>query len=194
MMPAQGSRLTASLRHIFVALLTFQLTASALRGQGSSPTTNGSLQITWTDRGINQYELGRNAGGVLPQADGAALIQLPMPGNQMMPSTPAEWAKYGDSMRGFFRAQIDAARAAGFTSIEILTQQNVGTLGYVSTSRQEEVTNFTNEIGQALLSTKNDLQRQGINVAVDGVFGSNGGRAIAATLPSFSADGENLFD
>jgi hypothetical protein len=131
---------------------------------------------------------------VLPQADGSALILLPMPGDQMMPKTPADWAKYGESMSGFFRAKIDVARAEGFARIEVLTQQNIAAGGYWSPSRPDDVTNFTNEIGQALLSTKNDLKSKGINVAVDGAFGSNGGRAIAATLPNFSADGENLFE
>src|SRR6266581_3822638 len=122
-----GSRLPRYLRSVFFICIAASLTSATLKGQTNS---SGGLQITWTDRGINQYDLGRNAGGVLPQADGAALIPLSMPGDQMMPKTPAEWAKFGDSMRGFFRAQIDAARAAGFTHIEILTQQNAATGGY----------------------------------------------------------------
>jgi hypothetical protein len=75
-------------------------------------TTNNDFQITWTHRGIEQYQKGFTAGAVLPQADGSALILLPMPGDQIVPKTSAEWAKYGESMKGFFRAQINAARAA----------------------------------------------------------------------------------
>lgn len=150
-----------SIRLLLIGTLSASLSlhlVSRLYGQNQTSGTNSDFQITWTDRGISQYELGLSAGGVLPQGDGAALILLPMPGDQMMPKTPAEWAKFGNSMKGFFQAKIAAARAAGFSRVEVLTQQNIGKAGYFDWGQQNDVTDFTNQIGHALLTAKTDLQ------------------------------------
>jgi hypothetical protein len=155
---------------------------------------NRALEVYWTDRGINNYEVGNSRGGVIRDQN-STLVLVPMPSDGMVPKTQAEWIRFGDSMERFFRAKFAGAVASGTPRVEVLTQQDMKTGGYfLDSERQGNVSEFTKQIGRAMLKAKGEFESKGLSVSVEGTFGSNGGRAASEALPNLSSEGRNLFD
>src|SRR5436305_327746 len=110
--------------HFVISLLA--LFSAISHGQLSpGPATQKHLEITWSDRGINNYTVGLSAGGVLPSQPGTIFVLLPMPGDVMVPKNQAGWGGFETSMEGFFKAKLQSAHDGGASRVEFLTQQDI---------------------------------------------------------------------
>jgi len=157
------------------------------------PAQNDSIIIYWSDLGINQWRAEARLGDdfrkfderkretiVVPEGNGQILI--PMPRDASLPKSEEEWQMFSCKVYDILRSRINDALVSGEREFEVRTEQNINTEGYFAPWRQEAVTKFTRSFFLALDRLKGELSSK-YSVAVNGIWGSNGGYMASKVIP-----------
>jgi len=166
-----------------------------------------SINIYWSDLGINQWQPEARIGDSFSKFDkrkretiiiskSKGQILIPMPLDNELPNTKGGWEKLSSKIYETLKSRVTEALESGVREFEVRTEQNINTGGYFNPWRQGNVVKFIQSFCLALDRLKTELSSK-YNVAVYGVWGSNGGYAASKVIPELKpglVDGGILVD
>lgn len=163
---------------------------------------NREITINWTDTGAyfmkrpehlkrpDKFMFGtfsEQIQGVFPEVSPKGQILIPMPENEDLPKTEAEWQAFTSKLYEGIKERIEKALedGEGIDNFEIRTVQNITDKipgGYWTPWQQRRCVTFTKAFLEALAKVKNDLLKD-YQIKVNGVVGSNGGYVATGAIP-----------
>lgn len=185
-----------------LALFALCLLAGPLRVQAQPH----EITLYITDFGINQWnedlELSqdfRNASNrVFPDLPSEAQILIPMSADAANPfqSEQSLRSQIADAVT----SKVEAGLDHGVTTFEIQLVQNINSMGYSNSDRQDLVNAFGKTAYRAIGDAIATLQARGIDVSGHAIAGSNGAKVLTENVDSLYIgnriylDGVDLFD
>ncbi len=200
-------------RSILTALVTIALCRAIVLAEHRDAD---GVVIHWTDAGVyfgerpehlkrpDDFMFGRFPADVKPFRDGIdsrGQILVPMPDNDHLPKTEAEWATFERKLEHGISARIDESRKLGVKEFHVRTVQNIAMFaGYWDKGgdadhnhQQARVVDFSETFLKSLDQVRRHLANHG-PVFVDGFAGSNGGVLLDGEPGSTEPQSAGLFN
>jgi hypothetical protein len=185
---------------LIVAIVT---SASAEERAGPDSKLDRQITIHWTDIGVYMgarpealkrpdeflfKSLPKGTMEIFTSIHPQGQILIPMPPNEALPKSEAEWQALANKYAQGIKDRIEAGIKSGLTEFEIRTVQNITIkTGYWDPNQQERCVQFTRAFLDALSSVRNDFAK-GFSVSVDAMVGSNGGLVATRAIPGLSTN------
>ena len=180
--------------HIIILSALLPCTNQAI----ASEKSDDDIRLYWTDRGITPWLWGERTKGmkigdtfekwnipqVIPDLEKEGQILIPMPSDEGYPETEKEWTNLYSRLLEDIKSRVNVAVRSGVRDFEIQVVQNINIPGYFDSSeRQPKVIAFIKIFSTVLNKVKEEITKEGYDVRVHGIWGSNGGNVAARVIP-----------